>query len=175
MQLRLSGSLRTILGLGLVAGLAAMAVSVAPGLVSANGGGNHKDVTFTKWVTDTDFPTFPWDMKGVVGGDAGPGTFTGEVVNQVSDGSTTMIHALYHFNGSRHSFTADLFITKNETTGRGDVTLGVVTSGWLKGWQVTGGWDTLAPTCDIATPGNVITPSGSPGVCFKGALQITPF
>ncbi len=157
--------------LGIVAGLAGLVLAQGPARVSAD----DADVTFTKWVTDTDFPTFPWDMDGVVGGDTGTGTFTGEVLDQVTQGNTTIIHALYHFEGSKHSFTADLFITKNESTGRGDVTLGVITSGWKKRSRVTGGWDTVAPNCDIATPGNVITPAGSPGVCFKGTLQIGPF
>jgi len=165
-----SGFLQATFGLALAAGIAAMAISMAPDVVSAQNDGKSKaDVTFTKWVTDTNFPAFPWDMQGVVGGDAGPGTFTGEVVNQVTQGTTTVIHALYHFNGQTHSFTADLFITKDETTGHGEVTLGVVTNGWLMGSKVTGGWDTLA-TCDIATPGNIFG-----ATCFKGTLEISHF
>ena len=158
------------------AGIVALVIS---GVVAALGGwpggetasaagGSKADVTFTKWITDTDLPVFPWDMIGVAGGDVGRGTFTGEVLLKVSDGTTSAIHALYHFNSGKHSFTADLFITQSDATGAGVVALGVVTNGWRKGSQVTGGFEKLT-TCDIATPGNVL---GS--VCFKGALQLGP-
>src|SRR4051794_36066884 len=84
-----------LVAVAIVAGLVGLALARAPSRASADENRNT-DVTFTKWVTDTDWPAFPWDMKGVVGGDAGQGTFTGEVLTRVDNGTTTTIHALYH-------------------------------------------------------------------------------
>ena len=84
--------------------------------------------TFTKWVTD-------WpNMAGVVGGVVGDGSFTGEVLS-ASFGGVTKIEALYHFHGSKHSFTARVHV---EQTGLQAVINGVVTDGWLKGHAVEG-------------------------------------
>src|SRR5688572_17442631 len=105
-----------------IRGLAAVAavVLVAGGLVATFGGwpgesvsaakGPKAEITFTKWITDTDLPVFPWDMQGVVGGDVGTGTFAGEVLIKVSNGTTSAIHTLYHFDGGKRSLTADLLV-----------------------------------------------------------------
>src|SRR5690349_19221173 len=79
-----------------MATVALLLVSLGAGTASA-GGGQHS--TFTKWVT-----TWP-DMAGVVGGSVGDGEFTGMVVDALP-GPTTLITAIYHFDGSRHDFTA---------------------------------------------------------------------
>ena len=165
-KIHLSSRLGTALfALAIAAGLLTMAL--ARGAESVSADDNRKaDITFTKWVTDTDWPAFPWDMKGVVGGESGPGVFTGEVLTRVDDGTTTTIHALYHVSSNKpHSFTADLLVKQSDATGAAVIS-GVVTDGWLKGSQVSGEFATLA-TCDRPTPGNIF---GS--VCFKGALHI---
>ena len=77
-------------------------------------------------------------MAGVVGGDVGAGAFAGEILTY-TPGNTptdpTVIEALYHFNGSRHSFTAAVHV---EQTGLSAVVTGVVTDGWLRGNPVRG-------------------------------------
>jgi len=128
--------------------------------------GHTFDNTFTKWVT-TSPPSagVVLNMTGVVGGDVGPGTYTGEVIGVNTVGNITSIHALYHFNGSKHTFTADLHITQDESAGTATIT-GYVMEGWLKGASVTGEYTVLA-ICPIQTPDNAY---GT--VCFQGALHV---
>ena len=92
-------------------------------------------------------------MVGVVGGDVGPGTYTGEVISVNTVGNITSIQALYHFNGSKHAFTADLNVTQDESAGTATIT-GYVTEGWLKGASVTGEYTVLAvcPLRHLITP-----------------------
>ena len=78
--------------------------------------------TFTKWVT-----TAP-AMAGVVGGTCGSGSYAGEIL-KYTEGPTTVIEALYHFKGSKHSFSALVHV---EQTGLKAVINGVVTKGWLE-------------------------------------------
>lgn len=157
--------LSVIAAVALVAVLAVFVFSSSPESASA-ANGPRADATFTKWVTQA--TAFPFDMLGVVGGDVGDGTYSGELLSKVDDGTTSALHAIYHFNGRKHSFTADLFITQSDATGAGIVTIGVVTSGWLKGAQVTGGFD-MVPVADCGpTPGNLLP------VCFRGALHLGP-
>jgi hypothetical protein len=122
--------------------------------------------TFTKWVT-TSPPTAGVlaNMVGVVGGDVGPGTYTGEVISVNTVGNITSIHALYHFNGSKHAFTADLNVTQDESAGTATIT-GHVTEGWLKGASVTGEYTVLA-VCPLDTPDNAY---GT--LCFQGTLHV---
>jgi len=162
MQFKSLTHVRMVFALTLVAGFAALTLSLSPEAASAAGG--PADVTFTKWVTQN--TAFPYDMKGVVGGDVGDGTFTGEVLSAVDDGTTTKLHALYHVNGGKQSLTADLLIAQTDATGAGVFT-GVVTIGYLKDSAVTGGYERLA-VCNIATPGSVIGTR-----CFHGTLHIT--
>lgn len=133
---------------------------------SSDPGGHTFDNTFTKWVT-TWPPTenVPANMVGIVGGDVGPGTYAGEVISVNTVGNITSIHALYHFNGSKHAFTADLNVTQDESAGTATIT-GYVTEGWLKGASVTGEYRVLA-VCPMETPDNVF---GT--VCFQGALHV---
>jgi hypothetical protein len=92
-----------------------------------------KDAEFTKWITN-----FP-DMEGVVGGDVGVGTYAGEVLNMSTVGNITSIEALYHLNGSLHSFAAHVFVTENDAPGVGTAKItGSVTEGWLKDATVIG-------------------------------------
>ena len=150
-----------LLGLVLVATTAGAALAY-----SSDAKGHTFDDTFTKWVT-TWPPTndVPANMVGVVGGDVGPGTYTGEVISVNTVGNITSVQALYHFNGSKHAFTAELNVTEDESTGTATIT-GQVTEGWLKGASVTGEYNVLA-VCPISTPGNAF---GT--VCFQGALHV---
>ena len=128
--------------------------------------GRTFDDTFTKWATTS--PPAPGviaNMIGVVGGDVGPGTYTGEVLSVSTVGNITSIHALYHFNGSKHAFTADLSVTQDESEGTAAIT-GSVTHGWLKGASVTGEYNVLV-VCPIETLANAY---GT--VCFQGTLHV---
>ncbi len=128
--------------------------------------GHTFDNTFTKWViTSPPAPGVVANMVGVVGGDVGSGTYTGEVISLNTVGNITSIEALYHFNGSKHAFTAELNITQDESAGTATIT-GHVIEGWLKGASVTGEYNVLA-VCPIETPDNAY---GT--VCFQGALHV---
>jgi hypothetical protein len=112
---------------------------------------DHREaqVTFTKWVVN-------WpNMAGVVGGDVGNGSFTGEVLSY-SPGPVTVIEAVYHFHGSKHSFTARVHV---EQTGLKAVIVGVVTDGWLKGQAVEGEY-------------TQITIDHDGGTGYQGSLEI---
>lgn len=164
-----------IFALALIAGAAAVTLSLVPALGSGDSGGNV-DGTFIKWVTDNDLSTFPIDMAGVVGGDVGAGSFFGEVLSRddTSKPGTVFVHALYHFNGGKHSFTADLSVTETTVTAvingvqtDGTAVLnGVVTDGWRKGERVEGEY-TVMHACPIPTPGNVYGTR-----CWQGTLHI---
>ena len=150
-----------LLGLVLVATTAGAALAY-----NSNERGHTFDNTFTKWVTTSPpAPGVLLNMVGVVGGDVGPGTYTGEVISANTVGNITSIHALYHFNGSKHAFTADLKITQDESAGTATIT-GDVTDGWLKGASVTGEYTKVA-VCLLDTPDNLY---GT--LCFQGALHV---
>jgi len=128
--------------------LAAMAVIMTTASVVASA----QQSTFTKWIT-----TAP-AMAGVVGGAVGDGSYAGEIL-KYTEGPTTVIEALYHFNGSKHSFAALVHV---EQTGLNAVISGVVTEGWLKGNQLKGAY-------------TQITSKKSPnGTAFQGTLDIMP-
>jgi len=116
--------------------------------------GHTFDVTFTKWIT-----TFP-NMAGVVGDDVGDGAFAGEILNINTVGTITKIEALYHMYGSKHSFTAHVYVTQDNVAGMA-VIAGEVTEGWLEGADVTGEYKVLSP-CNI----------GTASTCFQGTLNI---
>ena len=123
--------------------------------------GHTFDNTFTKWINN-----YPY-MTGVVGGDVGPGTYAGEILNLNTVGYITSIEALYHFNGRVHSFTAHVFVTEDDTPGVGTATItGSVTEGWLKGASVTGEYKVWS-ACHIPTPGNQ---EGTQ--CYQGVLHL---
>jgi hypothetical protein len=127
--------------------LTALVGVLTPASLAASGA---EKSTFTKWVT-----TAP-AMAGVVGGAVGDGSYAGEIL-KYTEGTTTVIEALYHFNGSKHSFTA---LVNVEQTGMKAVITGVVTEGWLKGSQVKGEY-------------TQITSSQSPnGTAFQGTLTL---
>ena len=136
----------------LIASVALLTLCLGVGVASASGGQNPRaENTFTKWITT--FPT----MAGVVGGDVGKGIYAGEVL-KMTPGSTTVIEALYHFNGSKHAFTALVHV---EQTGLKAVIIGVVTSGWLKGHKVTGEY-TQTTCAQAPAPDHT---------CYRGTLD----
>ncbi len=133
---------------------------------STDAKGHTFDDTFTKWViTSSPAPGVLFNMMGVVGGDVGPGTYTGEVISANTVGNITSIKALYHFNGSKHAFTAELTITQDESAGTATIA-GYVTEGWLKGASVTGEYTVLA-VCPLETPDNA-----QGAVCYQGTLHV---
>jgi hypothetical protein len=129
--------------------------SLGVGAASANSGQAHRDadVTFTKWIT-----TFP-AMAGVDGGAVGPGVYAGEIL-KYAPGPVTVIDALYHINGSKHSFTA---LVQVKQTGLKAVILGVVTDGWEKGDLVNGQYTQVNCNHDGITT-----------ACFRGTLDLSP-
>jgi len=131
-----------------IATVALLLVSLGAGTASA-GGGQH--ATFTKWIT-----SWP-QMAGVVGGTVGDGEFSGTVIDY-APGDTTLITAVYHFDGWRHDFTARMHV---EQTGLHAVLVGIVIDGWGNGKLVTGAYDQI--TCQH---GGVSTD------CFQGYLDI---
>jgi hypothetical protein len=154
-------------GWSMVLGLVLVATTTGAALAyNSSAKGHTFDATFTKWVT-TWPPTenIPANMVGVVDGDVGPGMYTGEVISASTVDNITSIEAFYHFNGSKHIFTAHLNITQDESAGTATIT-GDITEGWLKGASVIGEYNVLA-VCPIDTPDNAF---GT--VCFQGALHI---
>ena len=127
-------------------------------------------VTWTKWVTwETATPTVFAFVAGIVGGDVGDGTFTGEahIRTPLPDGVSVLIEADYHFHGSKHSFTARIFalqtniLVNGVVTGQVGVITGVVTDGWLKGNVLEGEYTRFSCPHDGPTP-----------FCFDGTLEI---
>jgi hypothetical protein len=140
----------------LTTAMALLTLALSAGVASAGGGRHHAiaENTFTKWLA-----AYPM-MAGVVGGDVGGGTYAGEIL-KYTPGTTTVIEALYHFNGSKHSFTALVHVEQTgDQPGSKATIIGVVTDGWLKGHPVDGEYTQI--TCAQA-------PSGT---CFQGTLDI---
>ena len=150
-----------LLAVALVATIAGAALAS-----NSNAKGRTFDSTFTKWVTTSPpAPEVIANMAGVVDGAVGPGTYQGEIISMNPVGNITTIEALYHFNGSKHAFTAELTVTQDESAGTATIS-GYVTEGWLKGASVTGEYNVLAD-CPIDTPDNAF---GT--LCFQGTLHV---
>lgn len=108
--------------------------------------------TFTKWLVG-EGP----GMAGVVGGAVGDGAYAGKVLD-LNPGPTTVIAAIYQFNGSKRPFTALVHV---EQTGLEAVITGVVTDGWGKGNPVKGQYTQIK--CDH---------DGMTTDCWRGVLDI---
>ena len=108
--------------------------------------------TFTKWMVG-EGP----GMAGVVGGAAGEGSYVGKVLDY-QPGPTTVIAAIYQFEGSRRPFTALVHV---EQTGLHGAVSGVVIDGWGKGNLVTGGYEEISCEHDGVTT-----------ACWRGTLDI---
>ena len=147
----------------LLASVLVVAFAVAPARFAyADSGGvpNHIfNVSFTKWIT-----SYP-DMAGVGGGAIGPAAFKGTLLSMSVVGTMEYAEALYHFDGSKHSFDAHIYATQDDSTGTGVIT-GRVMGGWLKGATLTGEYNVYR-ACPIATPGN-----GMGTLCFSGMLHL---
>jgi hypothetical protein len=149
----MQGKRRRMRAISVIATGMLLALSLGSGTALADGGRDHRDAenTFTKWITA--YPA----MAGVVGGDVGSGTYAGEIL-KYTPGDTTVIEALYHFTGSRHSFSALVHV---EQTGLKARISGVVTDGWLKGSPVQGRYTQITCAHDATTTD-----------CFQGTLDI---
>jgi hypothetical protein len=152
----------------------AFAVMVAAGLMTLTLGAamtsadsrDHRNAenTFTKWVTAVPgVPPVIRNMAGIVGGDVGHGTFTGEVLSVTVTGTTKMLDAAYHFSGSTHAFSASVHVVQTGlVNGSTAVITGRVTEGWLEDNLVAGEYTQV--TCEQAP--------GVFGTCFQGTLDI---
>jgi hypothetical protein len=101
-------------------------------------------------------------MKGVVGGDVGAGTYSGQIRSvdaTIARGQITRIEADYTFQGSNHTFTARLHVWIYG--GKFAVLNGAVTEGWSKGSTVTGMFDVVPCT------------EAPNGVCFRGYVIVS--
>ena len=119
---------------------------------------SHAFVTFTKWVTDPNAGT----MRGVVGGDVGAGTYTGQIRSidgTIARGQITRIEADYTFQGANHTFTARLHVWMYG--GKVAILNGAVTSGWSQGSTVTGMFDVIPCT------------EAPSGLCFRGYVIVS--
>lgn len=140
----------------IAAAVALLALSLGVGVASA--GGRDSSIarnTFTKWIAG-----YP-NMAGVVGGDVGTGTYSGEILSRSGAGTAAdpiLITADYHFHGSRHGFSARVDIVE---VGVAATINGVVTDGWLNGNLATGQFSVI--TCDH---------DGITSTCFQGTLDI---
>ena len=124
------------------------------------------DVIFTKWLTTAGTAPIVYNMAGVVSGDAGPGLYAGEVLELSNPTPTTSTGTvLYHIKGSSHQFTARLSV--NEDSKGNGVLKGVVTDGWMKGAEVNGNYQTIAPSGII----NAQQGAGGDAV-YQGTLHI---
>ena len=126
------------------------------------------DVIFTKWITTAGTAPVVFNMAGVVSGDAGAGQLVGEVLEYSPTPTTTNIKALYHINGGTHQFTARLSVTQDNIKGTAVVN-GVVTDGQMKGAEVRGSYQVIAPS------GIINAQQGVGGdACYQGTLHIQP-
>jgi hypothetical protein len=142
--------------LALTTGVMLATLTLGAGVAFANSRDQRNaENTYTKWIMG--YPS----MAGVVGGDVGTGTFSGEVVTRVVTGTSVDIHAIYHFTGSIHAFTASVHVQQTGLTfGATSVITGEVTEGWLKGNKVLGHY--LVTACSEAPN----------GMCYDGEVDV---
>jgi hypothetical protein len=145
--------------LAVIGAVALMTLCLGAGVASADGGRDHRNAenTFTKWITDFNAGT----MAGVVGGDVGDGTYAGQITSFAQTSTGFVIDAAYHFNGSKHSFTASVHIVQTGfANGATAAIAGWVTEGWLNGNRAEGEYMQVACT------------QAPNGTCFQGTLDI---
>jgi hypothetical protein len=97
--------------LAIATALMLLTLALGMGVASADGGSDSRNAenTFTKWIAG-----YP-NMAGVVGGDVGDGTYSGVILSRTGTGTLAdpiLITADYHFDGSRHDFTARVDIVE---------------------------------------------------------------
>jgi hypothetical protein len=149
--------MRSMRALALAAAAMLLTLAFGVGVVSADGGRDHRNAenTFTKYLSS--YPA----MAGVVGGDVGNGTYAGEILTLAVTDTGLVIDASYHFDGSRHAFTASVHIVQTGfTVGATAVITGRVAAGWLVGNEVRGEYTAIA------------CPQAPDGTCYQGTLDI---
>ena len=107
------------------------------------------NATFTKWLVG--------EGPEMVGGEVGDGAYAGKVLDMIS-GPTTVISAIYNFQGSERPFSALVHV---EQTGLHAEITGVVTDGWGKGNPIKGQY------AEIQCEHDGITTD-----CWRGTLAI---
>ena len=154
-----------------LAAVAVIAVTLLfqPSVTLAGGNGKQDEhgqqakVSFIKWVTDVPFrPGLIANMGGLVGGEVGTGTFTGELL--LNEPTATGSHkvAVYHFNGPEHSFTAVVNVVQTGVgPGATAAITGIVTDGWLRGHALEGEYTEIQCSHD-----------GITSSCWEGSLEI---
>ena len=144
--------------LAVLAATTLLTLSMGAGVASAQGDQPLSQNTFTKWVTGPGTAPVLANMGGVVGGDVGDGTFTGEVLTKTPTDTGAVINALYHFTGSERAFTANVHVVQE---GLKATITGRITDGWLHGSLVTGEYtQTTCPDSPAAEQ-----------TCFQGTLD----
>jgi hypothetical protein len=141
--------------LAVIGAVALLALTLGVGVASAGQDARNAENTFTKWIAG-----YP-NMAGVVGGDVGPGTYAGVILSRTGTGTVAdpiLITADYHFNGSRHTFSARVDIVE---IGTAATITGIVTDGWLQGNLAEGEFSVIRCTHDNTTT-----------TCFQGTLDI---
>lgn len=142
--------------IALLLGTTLLTISLGAGSALADSR-DHRNAenSFTKWISA--YPA----MTGFVGGDAGSGSYAGEILNLEVTGTGLVIDATYQFSGARHTFTALVHVVQTGfVDGSTAVITGEVTAGWLRGNPVEGQYTQIA--CDEAASGS----------CFQGTLVI---
>ncbi len=144
----------TQLTFGALAALVSVLCFQTPLLGADNEGKQDEDagavkITFVKYVTAVlGQPGLIATMTGVGEGDAGDVLFEGKVLRQgpVAPSGTGVV-AEYILTGTKHSLTV-LIQGYQAVPGIGQrgTIVGVVTSGWLKGHAVEGGWTVIPAT-----------------------------
>jgi hypothetical protein len=141
--------------LAILAAAALLVLSLGMGSALASQDARNAENTFTKWIAG-----YP-NMAGVVGGDVGAGTYSGVILSRTGAGTVAdpiLITADYHFDGSRHDFTARVDIVEIIPSA---TISGVVTDGWLAGNLAVG--EFTVTTC---SHGGLTT------TCFEGTFDI---
>lgn len=143
----------------LIASTSLLVLLAGPGTALANGDPDQRnaDNTFTKWITDFGAGT----MAGVVGGDVGEGTYSGQILHLEVTATGVVIDAIYRFSGARHAFSARVQVVQTGfVNGATAAITGRVTEGWLSGNEVSGAYTQIA--CSEAASGS----------CFQGTLDV---
>jgi hypothetical protein len=154
-----------------------IAVISSAGAQDASTDSSEYEISFTKWGTcyseekeceTADGSMVIWTMEGVVtGGDAGTGSFSGEVLEEIQ--STPELWEavpVYHIHGTTHEFSAHMLVMENPTAGEATL-VGIITDGWLKGQTVKGTYTTVS-SCEE----NPVQPPDEMSWCVQVTLHI---
>jgi hypothetical protein len=140
--------------------IAVLAVALlAPAPAAAGPHPPASDVVFARWPTSVtvDAVTLAGiHMAGVVRGEIGVGSYAGVSLGLEADRpGFWREHERATFHGGRHTFVADLHALEDDTARPASgVIQGEVTSGWMRGAQVSGTY-TRRARCPIRTPRDI--------------------